>query len=127
MGEETTSDDDNEKRIPQEKSNETPEKKSKRSPSPQPISCSKKKQKTDGKKLKDLEGKGKFEKEEGKGKFEKEDFLACKKFKGSKNGYVFRMGTQGLGYYIDEKPVVDKMAMAAILRMGQNRGRQSSG
>ncbi|KAG7357521.1 ribosomal protein L1p/L10e [Nitzschia inconspicua] len=49
------------------------------------------------------------------------DFIKAKKFKGSKKGYVFKMGSQGLGYYVDVKPVVDKAAMEAINRLGKNK------
>ena len=54
-------------------------------------------------------------------------FIASKKFTGSKDGYVFRMGPKGVGYYADVKPVVDKAALAALARMGQSRRRKSSG
>lgn len=90
----------------------TPEKKAKRSPSPAPTSSTKKKQK----------------KEEPvvEAKKENTDFVAAKKFDGSKKGYAFQMGPKGLGYYIDKVPVVDKMAVAAILRMGGARGAKKS-
>ena len=57
------------------------------------------------------------------------DFIASKKFKGSKQGYVFHRGKQGLGYYMDIKPVVDKMAMEALKRQAtqQSRGGGRSG
>jgi hypothetical protein len=48
---------------------------------------------------------------------ERKDFVATKKFKGSKKGYVFRMGKHGVGYYVDVKPVIDQQKMDAILRM----------
>jgi hypothetical protein len=32
-----------------------------------------------------------------------ETFIASKKFAGAKNGYVFKMDSQGLGYYLDRK------------------------
>jgi ribosome biogenesis protein UTP30 len=54
----------------------------------------------------------------------KNDFIQAKKFKGSKQGYVFKMGRQGLGYYVDIKPRVDRDAMEAILRMGKNTSRR---
>lgn len=91
-------------------SNKTPEKKVKRSPSKQPTSSTKKKQKKEEKKPVVVDMK------------EKKEFVAAKKFKGSKKGYAFLMGKQGLGYYIDKLPVVDKMAMEAISRMGGGRG-----
>ena len=30
-------------------------------------------------------------------------FLACEAFEGAKQGYVFKLGSTGLGYYVDEK------------------------
>ena len=54
-------------------------------------------------------------------------FIAAKKFKGSKKGYVFKKGQQGLGYYVDVKPKVDQMKLDAILRSatdGKRRGGQ---
>lgn len=56
------------------------------------------------------------------------DFVASKKFKGSKKGYVFRAGKEGVGYYKDVKPVVDKMILAALSRsfsQGGSKGRKS--
>ena len=32
-------------------------------------------------------------------------FLPAKRFAGGKRGYVFKMGNEGLGYYIDKKPI----------------------
>lgn len=59
------------------------------------------------------------------------DFIASKKFKGAKKGYVFRKGKDGIGYYIDIKPVVDKMALDAFARINKSGGngkrRQSTG
>jgi ribosome biogenesis protein UTP30 len=58
-----------------------------------------------------------------------EQFHACKKYRGAKVGYVFKMGFEGLGYYVDQKPIVDKMALAAIHRMAAAKsgdGRQGS-
>mmetsp|Transcript_3562 Transcript_3562/g.8508 ORF Transcript_3562/g.8508 Transcript_3562/m.8508 type:complete len:463 (+) Transcript_3562:90-1478(+) len=54
---------------------------------------------------------------------EKKVFVSAKKFKGAKKGYIFQMGTKGLGYYIDNVPKVDKMALQAIQRMGGAGGR----
>ena len=52
------------------------------------------------------------------------DFIAAKKFKGSKKGYIFAKGKNGLGYYLDEKPVVDKAKLQAMMRSAkQSRGR----
>ena len=53
------------------------------------------------------------------------DFIACKKFKGSKNGFVFTKGKKGLGYYKDDKPVVDKAFIASLGKRGG--GRKSMG
>jgi ribosome biogenesis protein UTP30 len=58
---------------------------------------------------------------------EAKDFILAKKFTGSKAGYVFRMGRQGLGYYVDAKPVVDKMAMEALKRSSQSQGSRGGG
>lgn len=66
--------------------------------------------------------------EEDDKKKEMGDFVASKKFKGSKKGYVFRAGKQGVGYYKDVKPVVDKMVLAALSRsfsQGGSKGRKS--
>ena len=63
-------------------------------------------------------------KEQDKDGGETKEFVAAKKFKGSKKGCVFKMGPQGLGYYKDVPPVVDKMALQAILRVGQNSKRR---
>lgn len=81
-------------------------------------SSSKRKQKNDGEKLDDRK---KIDE-----KKQKMEFIAEKKFKGSKKGYVFRMSKQGLGYYVDNKPVVDKMQMEALQRMNShnNGGRK---
>ena len=53
---------------------------------------------------------------------ESKEYMASKKFKGSKKGYVYKMGPRGVGYYRDVKPVVDKAAMDAIRRMGGSGG-----
>jgi hypothetical protein len=53
------------------------------------------------------------------------DFIAAKKFKGSKKGYAFKMGKQGVGYYVDVKPTIDKMAIQAIMKLKNSRGSQS--
>lgn len=57
---------------------------------------------------------------------EKSDFIASKKFKGSKKGYVFKKGAKGVGYYIDVKPVPDKMALEAIIRSKGSSGSSGS-
>ena len=49
-------------------------------------------------------------------------FIAAKKFVQSKKGYVFKMGSKGLGYYLDVKPVVDKMKLEALIRMSSSSG-----
>lgn len=58
-------------------------------------------------------------------KEDKSEFIASKKFKGSKKGYVFKKGAKGVGYYIDIKPIPDKMAMQALLR--SSKGSSGSG
>jgi ribosome biogenesis protein UTP30 len=50
------------------------------------------------------------------------NFIASKKFVGSKNGYIFTKGKSGLGYYKDVKPVVDK---AFLVSLGKRGGRKS--
>jgi len=55
------------------------------------------------------------------------EFVASKKFKGSKEGYVFRKGDQGVGYYLDKKPVVDKMVLQALIRSGSKGGGAGKG
>ena len=54
-------------------------------------------------------------------------FISSEKFTGSKDGYIFRKGPKGVGYYADVKPAVDKAALAALARMGRNGRRKSSG
>lgn len=61
-------------------------------------------------------------KETGESSESTKNFIAAKKFKGTKKGYVFRMGKEGLGYYVDVKPVVDQMAMDALLRSAKGKG-----
>eukprot|EP00546_Thalassionema_frauenfeldii_P013727 CAMPEP_0178919482 /NCGR_PEP_ID=MMETSP0786-20121207/14461_1 /TAXON_ID=186022 /ORGANISM="Thalassionema frauenfeldii, Strain CCMP 1798" /LENGTH=433 /DNA_ID=CAMNT_0020593417 /DNA_START=27 /DNA_END=1324 /DNA_ORIENTATION=+ len=55
----------------------------------------------------------------GKGKTDKETFIPGKKFNGSREGYVFKMGTNGLGYYLDVKPVADPLLLEALGRMAK--------
>jgi ribosome biogenesis protein UTP30 len=55
---------------------------------------------------------------------EQKQYIAATKFKSSRKGYVFRTGKQGLGYYVDVKPVVNKMAIEAITRIGKNQNRR---
>lgn len=52
-------------------------------------------------------------------KTERETFIPGKKFKGSREGYVFKMGIKGIGYYLDVKPVVDPMLLEALGRMAK--------
>ncbi|GKY92511.1 hypothetical protein MPSEU_000221400 [Mayamaea pseudoterrestris] len=54
-------------------------------------------------------------------------YIASKSFTGSKKGYVFKKGPQGLGYYKDQPPVVDTLAMEALLRMAKEKGRAGAG
>ena len=60
--------------------------------------------------------------DEGDDDSNKKEFKAASKFKGSKKGYVFKMGKKGLGYYVDVKPTVDKMAMDALRRSAGGGG-----
>ena len=57
---------------------------------------------------------------------EKAAFIASKKFKGSKKGYVFKKDKQGVGYYIDQKPVPNKAALEALTRSNKGKGRRQS-
>lgn len=50
------------------------------------------------------------------------NFIASKKFKGAKKGYAFKMGKSGLGYYVDVKPIPDKMALEALSRISKGSG-----
>lgn len=49
-------------------------------------------------------------------KKEEKMFVKSRHFKGAKKGYVFRKGVEGVGYYVDIKPVPDQMAMEALNR-----------
>lgn len=69
--------------------------------------------------------KGKKNQEKKKQIEANKSFVPSKRFQGSKKGYVFRMGKDGLGYYVDVKPVPDKMALMALARM--NKGGKSAG
>jgi len=53
-----------------------------------------------------------------------ENFMPSKKFTGSKKGFIFQLGRKGLGYYRDNPPVVDKMALAALARMQERKGKR---
>ena len=59
----------------------------------------------------------------------KASFIASKKFKGSKKGYVFKRGNEGNGYYIDSIPKPDLLALDALARANKvtpKKGRSSS-
>uniref|UniRef100_A0A7S2WN01 Ribosomal protein L1 n=1 Tax=Eucampia antarctica TaxID=49252 RepID=A0A7S2WN01_9STRA len=58
-----------------------------------------------------------------KKKEEEKKFIESKKFKGTKKGYSFHKGEQGVGYYVDVLPVLDKMALAAFSRLGKGGGK----
>jgi len=104
----------------------TPEKK-KESKVETPKSSSKKEKK---KKRKSLENKEATKETEEKVVESKKPaaFISSPKFKGSKKGYVFKKDTNGIGYYMDEMPVIDRMAMEALSRSagGGGKGRRSS-
>jgi ribosome biogenesis protein UTP30 len=55
------------------------------------------------------------------------DFIASKKFVGAKKGFVFTKGKKGLGYYKDNKPVVDKAYLERLAKRGGGGGRKSMG
>jgi ribosome biogenesis protein UTP30 len=123
----------------EEKAKTTPKQNEKRKPSEDlntPKAKAGKKQKTpDGaEKQKTPEGKKQKTPEKAKttptkeSSAEKKEFIAAKKFSGSKKGYVYRMSKQqGLGYHIDNKPVVDRMALDAISRLNKNSPRGAGG
>jgi ribosome biogenesis protein UTP30 len=69
--------------------------------------------------------KTKSEKKSSAKKEEKQDFIASRKYIGSKRSYVFRKGSKGVGYYVDVPPVVDKMAMEALRRLADSQGKGS--
>jgi hypothetical protein len=69
------------------------------------------------------DGEPKVNRNEAKKSKAQDDFIASKKYKGSKEGYVFRSGKQGVGYYVDVKPVVDRMAIEAFKRHGASQSR----
>ena len=43
-------------------------------------------------------------------------FIACPAFAGAKAGYVFKMGSEGLGYYIDAAPALPAEASREVYR-----------
>jgi hypothetical protein len=51
---------------------------------------------------------------------EKSSFMASKKFKGSKKGYVFKRGDEGTGYYVDHIPKPDLLALDALARANKS-------
>jgi hypothetical protein len=123
----------------EEKAKTTPKQNEKRKPSEDlntPKAKAGKKQKTPegAEKQKTPEGKKQKTPEKEKStptkesSVEKKEFIAAKKFSGSKKGYVYRMSKQqGLGYHIDNKPVVDRMALDAISRLNKNSPRGAGG
>lgn len=50
-------------------------------------------------------------------KKDEKTFIKSHKFEGAKKGYVFRKGVKGVGYYVDIKPVPDRMAIEALSRL----------
>lgn len=54
------------------------------------------------------------------------DFVAKKKFVGAKKGYVFTKGKKGLGYYKDDKPVIDTAYLEKLKRGGGGGGGRKS-
>lgn len=49
------------------------------------------------------------------------DYVQASRFSGSRKGYVFRNGNQGVGYYLDKKPVVDRMMLRALTQIPAQR------
>ena len=52
-----------------------------------------------------------------------EPFIASKKYSGSKSGYVFKMGSKGVGYYVDLKPKVNPVLIETMLRSLKQKGK----
>jgi|AntRauTorckE5430_2_1112549.scaffolds.fasta_scaffold00168_10 ribosome biogenesis protein UTP30 len=77
------------------------------------------------KKIKAIDNKEVIPKSNKKQK-ESKDFISSKKFKGSKKGFVYKMGERGLGYYVDIKPVPDKKALAALAKMSNGGNKRRS-
>jgi ribosome biogenesis protein UTP30 len=48
-------------------------------------------------------------------------FIPSKKFQGAKKGYVFKKDKNGIGYYVDIKPVVDKSVLSVLSHTGGRR------
>lgn len=57
----------------------------------------------------------------------KKDFMASKKFKGAKKGFVFQMGKKGIGYYLDTVPIVDKSLISSLSKKGRGGRSKSQG
>lgn len=58
---------------------------------------------------------------------EKKEFIASRKFAGSKSGYAFYKGPEGVGYYIDIKPVVTHFEKVVSHKNRENnQGRSKS-
>ena len=53
-------------------------------------------------------------------------FIPQKAFSGSKEGYVFHSGKQGVGYYLDKPPKVDLKALVSSLKKKGGQGRSST-
>jgi len=53
-------------------------------------------------------------------------FIPQKAFSGSKEGYVFHSGKQGVGYYLDKPPQVDLKALVSSLKKKGGQGRSST-
>ena len=79
-------------------------------------------EKTPSKKSKNDKEKMKKTKPDKSSSEEKRSFIPSEKFKGSKKGYIYQAGKNGVGYYLDVPPVPDKMALAAFTRMPKRGG-----
>mmetsp|Transcript_22782 Transcript_22782/g.32135 ORF Transcript_22782/g.32135 Transcript_22782/m.32135 type:complete len:509 (+) Transcript_22782:80-1606(+) len=92
------------------------------------IKPSLKKEKSKKKEMKSKEGKEKLsENSKVVEKIESLEFIASKRFKGAKNGYVFAKRKEGLGYYKDAPPAVDQMVIEAIRKMAHTTNNNSGG
>jgi len=58
---------------------------------------------------------------------EKKEFISSRKFKSAKPGYVFKKGPQGVGYYIDVKPVPNFNMVVRSNRGGNSRSKSPGG
>jgi len=74
------------------------------------------------------ENKGGNSKIVDEGKAEQVQFSPCLKFEGSRDGYVYKKGSKGIGYYIDVKPIPNFAGTSKKRNRKSNaNGRRKSG